>query len=205
MMPLVSLVGQPPYYHLPPPRIFTHTLLPWTHWKPLILSWYLGVDSNGSMKLHADVPLPWSWTPLEYRPLRRGYSTAIQAGGAGKDRLSSGPRPWSPYATMLLFPTSLPAFAPAHPQSPHTQGLGPILTFNTWCSPHHPLHLSCGPHSPSLRGTDVGRLWCQERQSEWGRRWECRAWLGHRKGRAIPSGKWEGAEAPGGKCLLPWA
>lgn len=33
---------------------------------------------------------------------------------------------------------------------------------------------------------------------------ECRAWLGHRKGRAVPSGKWEGAEAPGGKRLLPW-
>lgn len=125
MMPLVSLVGQAPYYHLPPPHTFTHMLLPWTHWKPLILSWYLGVDSNVSTKLHADVPLPWSWTPLEYRPLRRGHSTAIQAGGAGKDCLSSGPRPWSPFSTML-FPTSLPAFAPAHAQSPHTQGLGPF-------------------------------------------------------------------------------
>ncbi|KAM9714647.1 adenylate cyclase type 4 isoform 2-T2 [Dama dama] len=124
MMPLVSLVGQAPYYHLPPPHTFTHMLLPWTHWKPLILSWYLGVDSNVSTKLHADVPLPWSWTPLEYRPLRRGHSTAIQAGGAGKDCLSSGPRPWSPFSTMLFFPTSLPAFAPAHAQSPHTQAPG---------------------------------------------------------------------------------
>lgn len=58
--------------------------------------------------------------------LGRGHSTAIQAGGAGKDCLSSGPRPWSPFSTMLFFPTSLPAFAPAHPQSPHTQGLGPF-------------------------------------------------------------------------------
>lgn len=51
----------------------------------------------------------------------------------------------------------------------------------------------------------MGRLWWQERQSEWGRRRSAEpgAWLGHRKGRAIPSGKWEGAEAPGGKRLLP--
>lgn len=40
-----------------------------------------------------------------------------------------------------------------------------------------------------------------------GRRWECRAWLqGTGRGRAIPPGKWEGAEGRlEGKCLLPWA
>lgn len=43
-----------------------------------------------------------------------------------------------------------------------------------------------------------------ERQSERGRRWECRAWLGT-EGPGYPIGEVEGAEAPGGKCLLPWA
>lgn len=33
----------------------------------------------------------------------------------------------------------------------------------------------------------------------------CGVWLGHRKGQAVPSGKWEGAEAPGGKRLWPRA
>lgn len=33
----------------------------------------------------------------------------------------------------------------------------------------------------------------------------CGVRLGHRKGRAVPPGKWEGAEPPGGKCLLPGA
>lgn len=133
------------------------------------------------LKLYTRAPPPTE----QFKP----GSSGCQPGGETR-RMSAPSSDLDPHQDSHSSLHSRQASAP-RPQSPHYQTFTPIWPHPIRSTPATPSHLSQGPHCPSLKGLRREGDGVKRDKTKCGRRpGESR--FGTGRGRAVPSGKWEG-------------